>query len=150
MPAPGDNKCVNNNQYTWQAGTPPGIYPEPPAPAPGQIPAPVDQLSEIVDILNVIAARMPGGAAASTSYRYVEEIIDPRRNDYLVTIGVPARNFNLRYDQPIKLRLGSVSNDQIFMDPTESPFEVLNFAIDIDEIYITTYANSTRIKILAW
>jgi hypothetical protein len=153
MPSPGDQTCISGSQYVWTQGVPPSFPGAGDGGAGGGGVPTTDintQLSDIIDTINVIAARMPGGAAASTSYRYVEIIVDARRNDYLITIGVPARNFNMRFDQPIKIRLGSVVNDQIYIDPTESPFEVLNFAIDIDEIYVTSYANQTNLKILAW
>jgi len=140
MPAPGEKKCIDGVEYVWS--------PVQAQPSTSNINA---QLSDIIDLLNVIAAKMPGiGVGGGSIYRSVDTNVDARRNDYPVSIGVGAKNLNIRVDQKIKLKLMSTAGDLIEIDPTEAPFEIINFPAPVDEVYVTTGSRSTRVQILAY
>ena len=146
MPNIGEKKCIDSAEYVW---TPISA---------SQQPADISsKLSDIIDLLNVIASKMPGGSTStnygSGNYRSIEQDVDPRRNDWEITIGLDARNINIRVDQAIKLKLGSTSGDEIKIDPTESAFEITNLTIPISAIYVTTARDTniqTNVRILAY
>jgi len=146
MPGVGDKKCIDNAEYVWT-----------PVSAAATTANLSTQLSDIIDLLNVIASKMPGGGGSesigSGGYRSLEADVDPRKNDWEITLGFNARNVNIRVDQAVKIKLGTSGGDEIKIDPTESPFEINNLSTPISAVYVTTGRDmtiATNVRILAY
>jgi len=85
-------------------------------------------------------------------YKSVEKTIDADEKDYEILLRFPARMVNIRTDQDITLKLNDWGNDEITLESAESPLDIsgLKPRMRINSIYITTGANDTEIKIMAF
>jgi len=85
-------------------------------------------------------------------YQSVEMPISASTTDRLIRLRQPARIVNIRTDQDITLKLNAKGNDEITLESAESPLDIsgLKPKMRINSIYVTTGANDTEIKIIAF
>lgn len=85
-------------------------------------------------------------------YRSIEKTVNANKSNVELRLLIPARMINLRMDQDITIRLNSKANDEITLESAESPMDIsgLKPKMLIDKIYVTTGANDTEIKIMAF
>jgi hypothetical protein len=144
MPTTGEKKCIDGAEYVWT-----------PASAAGATSDINSKLSDIIDLLNVIASKMPGASTStfggSGDYRSVETDILANQHNWEISLGIDARNLRIQVDQHVKIRLGSSSADQIKIDPTESPFEIKNLSTPVSSVWVETGVwHQTNVRIVAY
>lgn len=140
-----DNEvCIGGNRYRILEGDSQDNASPMPSVISSDMSTTEQKLTRLVDI--------SGGGDIGGGYRSIVIEIPAHEQSYEIGMGLYATQVNIRCDQGITLTLNSTRSDNIFIDSAEFPFSISNLSLNgaIHTVFITTGANPTTVKILAF